>query len=55
MVMIIILAISLVALPLPLAQFGIFGIAQGQVDNSTSSMASSLTPEQKDQQFLQNL
>jgi hypothetical protein len=51
MVMVIILAISLVAavaLPLALAQFGIFVNAQGQVDNSTSSMASSLTPEQKD-------
>ena len=51
MVMVIILAISLVAavaLPLALVQFGIFVNAQGQVDNSTSSLASSLTPEQKD-------
>jgi hypothetical protein len=54
MVMVIILAISLVeaavvvALLLALAQFGIFVNAQGQVDNSTSSLASSLTPEQRD-------
>ena len=41
-------AAVVVALLLALAQFGIFVNAQGQVDNSTSSLASSLTPEQRD-------